>query len=224
MKLKLLQMTFESTQDFKENITSVRGFFATKFIEHTPLHNHITNNFVYEYPLIQYKKINQKPLLVAINEGIPILQEIFDKFDSITLNNTKYEIIERTMTIKKQDFGLTRGIHFYEFMTPWFALNQKNHGIYKLAKNDESKAELLRKVLTGNLLSMSKSLGYTVPDTIKCDIDVASRQKRYKDQDITTFCGGFMTNFCIPDYLGIGAKSSKGYGTVRKLNASDIED
>ena len=71
---------------------------------------------------------------------------------------------------------------------------------------------------------MSKTLGYTVPDTIKCDIDVISLQNQYKDQEITTFCGGFMTNFCIPDYLGIGKSISKGYGTVRKLNTSDIED
>ena len=216
MKLKILLMTFESNDDFKEDAGCLRGFFASKFNEFVELHNHITDKYVYSYPLIQYKMFDQRPLIVGINNGVDILKEILDQFEIITLNDTDYEITERSMTIRKEDFCLTKKIHFYEFITPWAALNQKNHERYMLIKNEESRAALLRKILTGNLLSMSKTFGYTVPDTIKCDIDLMSREMKFKGRDFISFCGGFMVNFCIPDYLGIGRSVSKGHGTVRK--------
>lgn len=217
MKLKILEMTFESTKEFTEDVSCIRGFFATKFNDLILLHNHNTDKFVYEYPLVQYKSIEGKPLLIGINEGTEILKEIFDKFDKITLNHKDYEIIERTMKIKKQEFGLTKEFYFYEFVTPWLALSQKNNEKYLLTQNNDEKAILLRKILTGNLLSMSKTFGYTVPDEIKCDIDLVPTKSRYKDNNLTSFCGGFIVNFFIPSYLGIGKSVSKGYGTVRKI-------
>lgn len=218
MKLKILEMTFESTQEFTEDITCIRGFFATKFNDLIPLHNHNTDKFIYEYPLVQYKLIEGKPLLIGINEGTEVLKEIFDKFEKITLNHKDYEIIERTMKIKQQDFGLTKEFYFYEFVTPWLALSQKNNENYLLTQNNEEKAILLRKILTGNLLSMSKTLGYTVSGQIKCDIDLVPAKSRYKDYDLTSFCGRVIANFYIPDYLGIGKGVSKGYGTIRKIS------
>lgn len=217
MKLKILEMTFESTQEFTEDVSCIRGFFATKFNDLILLHNHNTDKFVYEYPLVQYKSIEGKPLLIGINEGTEILKEIFDKFDKITLNHKDYEIIERTMKIKNQEFGLTKEFYFYEFVTPWLALSQKNNEKYLLTQNNDGKSILLRKILTGNLLSMSKTFGYTVPREIKCDIDLVPTKSRYKDNNLTSFCGGFIVNFFIPDYLGIGKSVSKGYGTVRKI-------
>lgn len=217
MKLKILEMTFESTEEFTENVTCIRGFFATKFNDLIPLHNHNTDKFVYKYPLVQYKLIEGKPLLIGINEGTEVLMEIFDKFEKITLNHKDYEIIERTMKIKQQDFGLTKEFYFYEFVTPWLALNQNNDEKFKLAGNNEEKAVLLRKTLTGNLLSMSKTLGYTVPGQIKCDVDLVPTKSRYKENNLTSFYGGFIANFYIPDYMGIGKSVSKGYGTIRKI-------
>lgn len=217
MKLKILEMTFESTQEFTEDVSCIRGFFATKFNDLILLHNHNTDKFVYKYPLVQYKSIEGKPLLIGINEGTEALKEIFDKFDKITLNHKDFEIIERTMKIKQQDFGLTKEFYYYKFVTPWLALSQKNNEKYQLTQNNEEKAILLRKILTGNLLSMSKIFEYEVPGEIKCDVDLAPGKSRCKDNNFTSFCGDFIVNFYIPDYLGIGKSVSKGYGTVRKI-------
>lgn len=222
MTLKILEMTFRSTEELQRNVPSMRGFFASRFNDLIELHNHNTDKFVYSYPLVQYKFIGKLPLLIGINEGTEILKEIFDKFDTINLNGKEYEIIERTMTIRKEEFGLSNHIYFYEFLTPWFALNQKNYEKFKLAMNNEEKVELLRNTLKGNLLSMSKSLGYTVPGQIKCDIDLLPTKSKYKSNDITSFDGGFMANFAIPDYLGIGKSVSKGFGIVRKVQSDEI--
>lgn len=222
MILKILEMTFRSTEEFQRSTPSMRGFFASRFNDLIELHNHNTDQFVYSYPLIQYKFVGEIPLLIRINEGTKVLKEIFDKFDTINLNGKEYEIIERTMTIRKEEFGLSNQIYFYEFLNPWFALSQKNHEKFKLAENNEEKAELLRNILKGNLLSMSKSLGYTVPGQIKCDVDLLPTKSKYKDTDITSFDGDFMVNFYIPDYLGIGKSVAKGFGMVRKVQENEI--
>ncbi|AKB26317.1 hypothetical protein MSMTP_2848 [Methanosarcina sp. MTP4] len=217
MKLKTLEMSFKSTKEFKENILCTRGFFATKFNEYVQLHNHNTDKFVYGYPTIQYKVVGKRPLILGINEGIDVLKEIFDDFDSVRLGETEYEIIQRSMTIKNQEFGLSDKIYFYEFLTPWLPLNQENHEKFMQLKTLEEQKEMLRRILTGNLLSMSKGLGYTVPDRIKCDLDVRVTNSEYKDVNFLSFYGGFMANFCIPDYMGIGKSTAMGRGTVRKI-------
>ena len=100
MKLKTLEMTFKSTKEFKENILCTRSFFATKFNEYIQLHNHVTDKLVYSYPTIQYKVIRNRPLILGIKEGIDVLKEVFDDFDTVRLGDNEYEIIQRSMTIK----------------------------------------------------------------------------------------------------------------------------
>src|SRR5690606_20917709 len=142
---------------------------------------------------------------------------LFDKFDTVTLPHQNFEITERSLRLKKQDFGLTKSLYFYEFLTPWLALNKENKEKFFETRNPEEQKEILRKTLVGNLLSMSKAFGYTVPDIIKCDVNVEINRSKYKNLDFTSFTGGFMTNFLIPDFIGIGKGVAKGFGTVRKI-------
>lgn len=218
MRLKTGLMTFGSDEEFSEGVTCIRGFFASKFTELDQLHNHNTDKFIYRYPLVQYKFLENKPYLLGINEGVGILKEIFDEFEVVTLNGQSYEISERIISIKKQAFGISSKIHFYEFMTPWLALNERNYQRYSSANNNEERVQCLRENLIGNMLSMSKGIGYTVPDTIKCDIDLVKLDTEYKGNKFISFRGSFMANFEIPDYFGIGKSVSKGYGTLQKID------
>lgn len=217
MKLKTLEMSFKGAGEFKGDANQIRGFFASKFNEYDHLHNHNTDRFYYRYPLVQYKVIDKNPFIVGVNEGAETLKNLFDTFDTITLSNGDFEITEQSLKLKKQTFGLSKSIYFYEFLAPWIALNKENKEKFLETKNPEDQKEILRKTLAGNLLSMSKTLGYTVPDTIKCDVDVELRHSKYKNIDFISFSGGFMANFLIPDFLGIGKGVSKGFGTVRKI-------
>ncbi len=87
-------------------------------------------------------------------------------------------------------------------------------------KNHEETQEFLRKTLIGNLLSMSKSFDYQVPERIKCDVRVKIRKSRLKNVNVMSFIGGFCANFLIPDYLGIGKSVSRGFGAVRRLSSN----
>ena len=218
MNLKTFTLTLASNRPIEGTSTQLRGFFATKFNEYTLLHQHSADKFIYSYPLVQYKMINSAPVIIGINDGAEVLKQVYDKYDEIKLGDEVYEIVERGICVKNQEFGLSEKIHSYEFATPWLALNQENYMKYYGLKDGGERLDFLRKTLTGNLLSMSKSLDYQVPDKIKCDVQVNIRKCRLKDVNVMTFIGGFQANFTIPDHLGLGKSVSRGFGAVVMKN------
>lgn len=216
MKLQTFTLTLASDRPITEGASQLRGFFATKFNEYILLHQHQTDKFLYKYPLIQYKVIDGTPMILSINEGTEVLKEIYDKYDEIRLGDSKYTINERGIIVKEQDFGLSDKFWKYQFITPWFALSQKNYHRYYSGSREEQHS-LLRKTLIGNLLSVSKTLGYTVPGEIKVDTNVRPEKSRLKDTTIMGFTGTFIVNFNIPNYMGIGKSVSRGFGSVKKV-------
>lgn len=180
------------------------------------MHQHSADKFIYKYPLVQYKMIDGVPTVIGINEGSEVLKKIYDEFEEIRLGENTYQIMGKGIHIKSQDFGLADEFHMYEFATPWFALSQENYKKYYLAGSKEGRNELLNRTLIGNILSMSKTLGYRVPDRIKADVNYKIRKNRLKSTNIMTFTGTFAVNFLIPDYLGIGKSVSRGFGAVKK--------
>ena len=214
MILKTFTLTLASTRPIQGSASQLRGFFATKFNEYTLLHQHNTDRLIYRYPLVQYKIIEATPTVIGINEGVEVLKEIYDQYNEINLNGDIYEIVERGISVKNAEFGLTDKMHTYRFATPWFALNQENYKRFYLAGGRAERAGLLNRTLTGNILSMAKSLDYQVPDRIQCETDVTIRKGRQKDTNIMTFIGTFSTNFLIPEYLGLGKSVSRGFGSV----------
>ena len=217
MKLKLLILTLTSDKSILDNAHKLRGFFATTFTEHVLLHQHVCDKFVYNYPLVQYKKLDDKPTVIGINEGVDVLKEVYSKSDEIRLGNNKYTIFERQITVKEEEFGVSEQMNEYIFLSPWFALNQKNYKDYR-DLSEKEQWEFLKKIIIGNIISMSKSLGYTVDKEIKVEFKLRKVSSSFKGIRIPAFKGKFRVNFNIPNYLGIGKSVSRGFGTVKKIN------
>ncbi len=168
--------------------------------------------------------IDGAPMAIGINDGAEVLKQVYDKYDEIKLGEEVYEVVEKGIAVRNQEFGITDKIHSYEFATPWLALNQENYMRYYGMSGMEERKEFLRKTLIANLLSMSKSLDYQVPDKIKCDVEVRIRKSRLKDVNVMSFIGGFCANFLIPDYLGVGKSVSRGFGAVIRSEARNPEE
>ena len=80
----------------------------------------------------------------------------------------------------------------------------------------------MEKILIGNLISISKSLGYTVPEPIHVTIHNLKEVKTsLKRTPMLGFLGTFSVNFEIPDYWGIGKSVSRGFGTVLKVENAE---
>jgi hypothetical protein len=218
MILHTFTLTLGSTRPIHGSAQELRGFFATKFTEYTELHQHDADKFIYRYPVVQYKMIDNTPMVIGINEGAEVLKQIYDDYNEIRLGSDTYQIVERGICLKDEEFGISEKIHSYEFVTPWLALNQENYRKFYTLKGKVERDEFVRKILIGNIISMSKSMGYDVPGQIKCDANVHFKKDRLKDVSVMTFTGKFHANFIIPDYLGIGKSVSRGFGAVRQLS------
>mgnify|MGYP000983024686 CR=1 FL=1 len=217
MILKIFRLTLHSDAPMRGDAAKLRGFFAASFNEYSLLHQHVTDKLIYKYPLIQYKMLEGSPLVLGINEGAEVLREIYDKFNEITLAESKYSIMERGITLKSEEFGCSEEIFSYRFITPWLALSQENYPKYINASREERR-DLLRRILVGNLLSASKGLGYVAKEHIR--LEVGSMHDEIcllKGTKVTGIRGEFTTTFAIPDLLGLGKSVSRGYGAVKRL-------
>ncbi|MGB3458062.1 MAG: CRISPR-associated endonuclease Cas6 [Halobacteriota archaeon] len=217
MHLKTLKLTLKSDRPVEEDAAKLRGFFATCFNEYALLHQHIdVDKLLYRYPRIQYKILEGAAIVLGIEEGAEVLKEVYDKYDTIKLGENVYTIVERGIALKEEAFGIATEILSYEFITPWIALSQNNYQKYLESKR-EQRIELLRRTLIGNILSALKGLDYVVLDDIRLEIGRLRRQKcMIKGTPFIGFSGGFMVNFTIPDYMGLGKSVSRGFGTVRR--------
>lgn len=194
----------------------IRGYLSTKYDELDLLHNHKDDKFIYRYPKIQYKVINEKPIIIGINEGVNVITDIALKDDGIIIKDKYINTFEKKISINNEEYGETKDYIKYKFLSPWIALNQKNIDNYRNS-NDMDKEEILKKILIGNIISMSKGLNYTVNNQIKCWINLEKRQVKMKGINHIGFIGEFKVNFKIPDYFGIGKNVSKGFGTIKKM-------
>ncbi len=201
----------------------VRGFIGKKMIEDTNIHNHEAGGkCIYRYPIVQYKILDKILLLIGIQDGVDSVWQIFENISRLDLDNKEYEILDKRSFLKQNSLTYVDKHISYYFLTPWLALNEKNFPKYQNLKNWKEKKEFLAKILIGNIISMSKSLGYTVPEPIMIEIDNLKEVKTsLKGTPMLGFFGAFSVNFAIPDYFGIGKSVSRGFGTIVRSQKTD---
>jgi len=224
-KIEKTEIWMECEQPFTlPDVAAVRGFLGNLYCQRPEFHGHKGSGFVYKHPLIQYKVIDAKGVIIGLKEGAYLLKAI-PKLKILELHYKKYTILKQDIHNNMVPFGLTEDMIRYDFMTPWIGLNEKNYQIYiKLQKKTESVNTLLERILIGNFLSMSKALGYVVKGNIRAKVRLEENGFVEAKQGIKllAFKGEFKTNFFIPDFWGVGKFSSRGYGIVRRNSEGDL--
>lgn len=198
----------------------LRGCFSQGCRSNSLFHGHIGDGYSYTPPLIQYKCIDGKACIVGLEAGAEALKNI-PKIKDMILGGRKKIVERQELIIDQKEFGWCREFCEYVFVMPWMGLNQENNLKYiGLNKNGQDVNHLLVKILTGNILSMSKAVGYTVPKKIEIQTRLAEGDTVPGKGGTTMkgFTGSFLANFIIPDLWGIGKLSSHGYGTVKLIN------
>lgn len=86
------------------------------------------------------------------------------------------------------------------------------------------KRPFLEKILLGNLKSISHGFGYWIQNFESLYVESSLRpvSRNFKNIRMTCFAGEFTTNFLIPDYLGLGKQTARGFGTVIRTD-NDIQ-
>jgi len=200
----------------------LRGYFGNLFKEHSVLlHNHYkTGESVFKYPLVQYKVLNNLPILIGLNKGAELLTSLFLNIKELNIEGKIYKINFKNINNKKEEIGVKKELFKYKFATLWMGLNQNNYNKYKiLKKNKEFDLinELFKSILTGNILSFFKSMNYTEKDTISVLPEITNiKTTKFKGKNMYGFEGSFITNVRLPDYIGLGKSTSRGFGTLIK--------
>ncbi len=204
---------------FPHETPRVRGAIASHYPELLLLHNHKGDQFRYATPLIQYRVLDGQVIIIGIGEGAEVLRAISFDHDQLRIGERFLTILERRVNLSEAILGIVNSSVHYKILTPWLALNEENYERYKTAGPKEQK-DLLRRILIGNILSMSKGLGYVVTEEIKVSkLDVYPIQTpvRLKGVGMTGFKGTFGVNFELPDYIGLGKSVSRGFGTIKRM-------
>ncbi len=208
--IDLMLVAFNDSEFSISDIPKIRDYFSNKFQNHIEFHNHIGESCECNYSEIQFRLVNRKPTLLGINNGIEMLK-------SLVINEDNISFKEKTISLNKYSFGQTNEIYEYKFVSPWLALNDENLNHYNQLKTNE-KTYFLNTLLKDHIKSLSDSFKYSIPDLNCIDLisDFLPINVKIKNHDILCFKGSFKTNFMIPDYLGIGKQSTRGFGTVVK--------
>ena len=196
----------------------LRGYFGNLFREKSELlHNHMGNGDLrYEYPQVQYKVVDQTPMLVGIKDGAELLTELFLKIRELKIDGHVYAVDQKNIEAKQIKPGASVAPNTYRFETLWMALNQKNHERYTGA-NTLEQGKLLEKILVGNCLSYFKSMDIFVETKLEARGSFTEKSTKFKNNRMIAFEGMFEINADLPDFIGLGKQVSRGFGTIRSV-------
>lgn len=216
MKIQYARVKYPEVKLNRRDSVKLRGYFGSKYIDVQAMHNHGKDGFVYQYPKVQYKVVDSVPYIIGLSECADMVTSIGLTECNIKIGTECMDLGNPVIETNYEEFGICDGMRNYEFATAWIALNQENARKYEAAKR-AGKEEMLRKILIGNLISMSKGFHYDVKDRIVAELDVEEVRTILKNQDMVAFIGRFSTNFTIPEYVGVGKSVSRGFGTIREI-------
>lgn len=213
-------MKFENNLPAWET-SAFRGAVIEKVGRENILFNHHIDDkqYLFRYPLIQYKSIMSRPAILCLGDGVDEIHKLFNKSTwEINLRGEKTNLV-----IDKLDLGnivLNVWDKNYQYsLINWLALSEDNFAKYKLLQNDLDRLEMLEKILTGNILAFAKGVDWHIEKEIKLRINriVKTKNLKYKDTHLLAFNLDFSTNVFLPNYIGLGKGASHGYGIIRQI-------
>ncbi len=191
----------------------LRGSVARR-IRRPEFHQHGGDGVIYRHPLIRYDVSRGCAEIAGLAEGALLLRSI-PAFDEFELGKDRLRVRERSVHTVRVTIGPTADLMTYVFQTPYLALNQDNFQDWE-ASNEMARKRLLSRIVVGNLLSLSKTIGLHVAERLRAEVDLhpCGFQTLKPGVDLLGFHGSLRTNFQLPDRWGIGKSSSRGFGTL----------
>lgn len=217
--LNICRIKFPEIKLHTRDAHKLRGYFGNIFKEHSPLlHNHWeSGNVRYRYPSIQYKVIDQTPMLVGVEEGAELLPQLFLKIKEINIDGKMYPVQTKNIEVIQEQAGFSNNLEEYHFQTLWLALNQQNYTKYLKVSSDE-KQDMLNSIVVGHILSFFKNMDLQLgnDERLLSRVSVAEKSTNFKGQKMLAFSGKFIVNALLPDHIGLGKSASRGFGTIMR--------
>lgn len=195
----------------------LRGAIA-RLCKRPEFHHHHGQGTLYAHPLIRYDTSSGEAVAAGMSDGAYLVKAI-PTINRLRLGDVEYDVIGTEEHSERVRIGPTRDLLTYRFVSPYLALNQANHLHWKASAHEE-REELLKRVVIGNILSLSKAVRLTVTERIivETDLKQAGFFTLKPGVELCGFQGTFAANFCLPAGWGLGKSSARGFGTL------DIEE
>ena len=210
----------------REELPLFRGAVLNS-IEHSDVlfHNHQEEGGLrYSYPLIQYKRINQRAAIVCLEEGTDVIGQFFSacNFD-VCLGDRQLTLEVESVKAEQHLVQIWDGEFAYHIRR-WLPLNQDNYETYCQEESLAERCALLERLLTANILSFAKGVGMHFDEQVVAKITQLDepRTQYYKGVRLLSFDAEFKTNVSLPDYIGLGKGVSLGMGTITNMNNQQI--
>jgi hypothetical protein len=184
---------------------------------HPLMHNHDGEGLRFAYPLVQYKVLDGHPAIVAFGDVGEYLARHFEQHKELTLELRGRERIFKLSESSCCDYSpIYNDNPKYYSMARYLPLTETNVLEYKSLMALTDKICFLEKIITGNILSFFKGIGYTATEQIEAVITSIDKQEMivYKGVHFMAFDLHFVSNLVLPDYIGLGKSSSVGMGVV----------
>ena len=193
--------------------------------EHVVFHNHLGDDRLhYAYPLVQYKTQGRKAGIVCIADGVEEIHHFFTKNNGvIRIGNGRRPLHVENVKINRFEVQVSEN-HFSYRIRNWLALNEKNFEKYQRMDALQEKLLFLEKILTGNVLSFAKGIGWTVDQPIRTAITSLPESSwvRHKGVKLLAMDIDFKINVCLPFDIGLGKGASTGFGTLEKIKNKNL--
>lgn len=223
LRLKTLTVSFDAEIAAYE-LPAFRGAVIAKAgTEHILFHNHIGDGqLLHRYPVIQYKRLSGRPAIFCVGEGVDEIHHFFNnKSWKINISQRDIDLKIHKLNMDQVTMQVWNQFFHYE-IRQWIALNSENLKRFRELNSEPERYALLENILTGNIISMAKSIGWDVDKPIVVRIPEIMRQSvvKVKCIKLLAFDVKFQSNVFLPRYIGLGKSSSLGYGVVRPVGRS----
>ncbi|MGH7452756.1 MAG: CRISPR-associated endonuclease Cas6 [bacterium] len=197
----------------------LRGAIASLYRDWSIMHQHLGQQFLYQHPLVQYKVLNDVPMVVGLGIGAELLAALEPPVElDLNRDRVKFKDVRIVSAVYDPDFATW---HRFHFATPWLALNEDNYMLYREFERDEQLTaiqQLLQRILIGNILSFAKGLGLSILAKLEANIEhwhaESVRAKQLDSGLMLGFAASGEITFSAPPYWGFGKQSSRGNGVM----------
>lgn len=228
-----------------EKIGAFRGAVARKVgIENVLFHHHLPNQpalvgvltpavvgvstddtknrYLYRYPLIQYKRLYGKAAIICLGDAVNEIHKLFEDTDwEVEMGNSTFPLKIARLDLKEYNLEVYQGEkqNYTYSIQNWLALNHENYEVYQNTSSLKKRIELLERILSSHLLSFAKGIEWNLENRFELEIQELQPHytMSYKTTKLTAFSLTFQTNLFLPNYIGLGKGSSRGFGMIKFL-------
>ena len=184
-------------------------------------HNHAgaKERVLYRYPSVQYRSIDGKAALFALDNGVSAVQNMLLASDGeLRMGKRSYRLLIENF--KQSDYPLSMSAEMKPyFLKSWLALNEDNFRTWDRLPSLAQRTLMLEQILASNIIAFAKAVNWQLPQRLEVTLlQIRSTHTvQHKGVQMVAFDVSFSANIDLPEGLGLGKAVSHGFGVVSAL-------